>query len=249
MKFITPYELRDVNFGKLYRLYETKKISFVGYNIQLHTIWVPIEYEPGKAQIRMLENSEDVMKMGCFSILWQDDFSENLYLFSDIVDYIRKKNGYYSSLQRFNSDICKKCGGRCCKRTGCYYSPKDFKEISFEILFEHLCKGYTSIYPISDYYTGLSNSIIVKMRNVGEPVAIDKDYGNNQCILLTKEGCSLPKEKRPYGGRELIPMAEGSCLTGYTFREIVEDWSPYQLLLHHLYEIFLNKDIPFKGVI
>lgn len=249
MKLLTPLDIRSANFKNLYCLYESKKIGFVGLNfVTFQTVWLPIEYENGKQQIRMLDDRKRLIEAASVMALWQDNFSENLYLFSDIVDYIRKQEGYYDDLPRFNFALCEKCGGKCCKRTGCYYSPKDFKEISFEILFKHLCKGYTSIYPINGFYTGLSDSLILKIRNVGEPVAIDKDYGYNQCILLGEKGCSLSREKRPRGGRELIPLENG-CITGYTFREIVEEWAPYQLLLLHLYNIFYGKDIPFKGVI
>ena len=249
MKFLTPMELRSVNFKKINQLYESKEIGFVGFNFDtFHTVWLPIQYEIGQKQIRMLDDGEITIEAKLVMALWQTDFSENLYLFSDLVEYVQKKNGYYDALPRFNPALCEKCGGKCCKRTGCYYSPKDFSEISFETLFKHLCKGYTSIYPIDGFYTGLQNSLILKVRNVGEPVAIDKNYGYNQCILLGEKGCSLSREKRPRGGRELIPMENG-CITGYTFREIVGDWAPYQLLLLHLYKIFYGKDIPFKGVI
>ena len=43
-----------------------------------------------------------------------------------------------------------------------------------KILFKHLCKGYTSIYPIDDFYTGLSDSLILKIRSVVETEAIDR---------------------------------------------------------------------------
>lgn len=186
MKFLTPMELRSVNFKKINQLYESKEIGFVGFNFDtFHTVWLPIQYdEMDKKQIRMLEAGEKTIEAELVMALWQTDFSENLYLFSDLVEYIQKKNGYYDALPRFNPALCEKCGGKCCKRTGCYYSPKDFSEISFETLFKHLCKGYTSIYPIDGFYTGLQNSLILKVRNVGEPVAIDKNYGYNQCILL-----------------------------------------------------------------
>ena len=249
MKFLTPHDIRGINFKKIYQMYESKEIGFVGFNFAtFHTVWLPIQYETDQKQIRMLDNGEKTIEADLVMVLWQSDFSENLYLFSDIVEYVRKQKGFYDDLPRFNPVLCEKCGGKCCKRTGCYYSPKDFPEITFETLFKHLCKGYTSIYPIDGLYTGLSNSLILKIRNVGEPVSIDKNYGYNRCILLGEKGCPLSKEQRPRGGRELIPVEHG-CITGYTFREIVEDWSPHQLLLLHLYEIFYKKDIPFNGVI
>ena len=41
-----------------------------------------------------------------------------------------KKDYDYS--KNVNSKICSECGGECCKRCGCHFSPDDFKEISFE---------------------------------------------------------------------------------------------------------------------
>lgn len=44
-----------------------------------------------------------------------------------------------------NKQLCKKCGGRCCKRMGCHYSPEDFKEITYESLKKEIEKGFISI--------------------------------------------------------------------------------------------------------
>ena len=46
MKFLTPMELRSVNFKKINQLYESKKIGFVGFNFDtFHTVWLPIQYD------------------------------------------------------------------------------------------------------------------------------------------------------------------------------------------------------------
>ena len=39
MKFLTPMELRSVNFKKINQLYESKEIGFVGFNFDtFHTV-------------------------------------------------------------------------------------------------------------------------------------------------------------------------------------------------------------------
>lgn len=112
MKFLTPMELRSVNFKKINQLYESKEIGFVGFNFDtFHTVWLPIQYEIGQKQIRMLDDGEITIEAKLVMALWQTDFSENLYLFSDLVEYIQKKNGYYDALPRFNPALCEKCGG------------------------------------------------------------------------------------------------------------------------------------------
>ena len=59
MKFLTPMELRSVNFKKINQLYESKEIGFVGFNFDtFHTVWLPIQYEIGQKQIRMLDDGE-----------------------------------------------------------------------------------------------------------------------------------------------------------------------------------------------
>lgn len=92
MKFLTPMELRSVNFKKINQLYESKEIGFVGFNFDtFHTVWLPIQYEIGQKQIRMLDDGEITIEAKLVMALWQTDFSENLYLFSDLVEYIQKK--------------------------------------------------------------------------------------------------------------------------------------------------------------
>lgn len=55
MKFLTPHDIRSINFKKIYQLYESKEIGFVGFNFDtFHTAWLPIQYEIGQKQIRML---------------------------------------------------------------------------------------------------------------------------------------------------------------------------------------------------
>jgi len=41
-------------------------------------------------------------------------------------------------VQLENLELCKKCGGRCCKKSGCDYIPDDFQELTFNYLFNVL---------------------------------------------------------------------------------------------------------------
>ena len=72
MKFLTPMELRSVNFKKINQLYESKEIGFVGFNFDtFHTVWLPIQYEIGQKQIRMLDDGEITIEAKLVMALWQ----------------------------------------------------------------------------------------------------------------------------------------------------------------------------------
>jgi hypothetical protein len=44
-----------------------------------------------------------------------------------------------------NKELCRKCGGVCCKNMACHFSPDDFPEITFNALKAEIEKGHISI--------------------------------------------------------------------------------------------------------
>ena len=44
-----------------------------------------------------------------------------------------------------NREICSKCGGKCCKKSGCDYSTKDFDDLSVNAIYQKLEEGNISI--------------------------------------------------------------------------------------------------------
>lgn len=44
-----------------------------------------------------------------------------------------------------DKEMCKKCGGVCCKQNGCIYLPRDFKNMNINYLIQELEKGNISI--------------------------------------------------------------------------------------------------------
>ncbi len=242
VKFIEPF---DVTFNKVYDMYTRKEISFLGVYISRYTLWLPIKYEKNYPQIRFYKKDEDLKKVLYYINNWGMPV---LQFMAEIVAFIRKEMGELNKYKQIDHSICAKCGGRCCKNSGCYYSTRDFKEISFESLAIHLLKGYTSIVGIESELSGYDNSLVLKTRNVGQSIVDIGTPVSSQCILLGKSGCSLDDTKRPYGGRALIPQEGHSCIAGYTFREAVAEWMPYQGLLFQLVQCFMGNDIPFKGL-
>ena len=134
-----------------------------------------------------------------------------------------------------NEQVCKKCKGLCCKQMGCHYSPKDFKDLSFEGLKKEIEKGKISI----DWWeTGdvFNPEYYLRARNKNGRI-IDPSYGG-ECINLTEKGCSLSFEERPLGGKALKPDIFGYCRSYYTKEDCKNEWKPYKEVLKKLVEYF-----------
>lgn len=252
-----PYDFDDIGFGALYSRYLRGELMFYGINIKGYPrLWAPIKYSKElKAEIpqifvdRHMFTEAEFYTPEVFSVfgLWVDIQS----LLSEIIVYINNKSGKYDLLleNQFNHEVCQKCGGSCCKNSGCYFSPKDFikSQLSFEFLYRELQKGYISIALVDTRYTGLTPIFILKVRNVNDGVIVAK-LKDGRCVLHSKNGCLLTDGKRPYGGRTLIPVKDGNCIGIYTFRQAAEDWWPYQSLLYSLVKALNGVNIPFKGL-
>ena len=166
------------------------------------------------------------------------------------LEYRSVKKDYDVS-KNVNSEVCSKCGGYCCKRCGCHFSPDDFEDVSFEGLKKEIEKGYISI----DYVDGEEiyqriGVYILRIRNEGAPI-VDLGGGRTKCILLTEKGCKLDYEHRPSGGKLLIPssvLSNGKinllCKSRYDIRDCCYEWLPHKKVLKKLVEYFQNKDIP-----
>ncbi|MBR3153109.1 MAG: hypothetical protein IKF52_05900 [Clostridia bacterium] len=187
----------------------------------------------------MEENSQANAAVGRFWKHFQNYFSNDPYI--AIKDYNDKIN--------LNSEICSNCGGKCCKKCGCHFSPYDFKEISFEYLKEEIKKGYISIDNIDgDDFFIRGFIYILRARNKNSPIVdTDRYLATFPCILWDeKNGCKLNYEKRPSGGKLLIPVKNGNCYSRYDIEDCAREWLPYQKILKELVEFFVGIDYEFK---
>lgn len=126
----------------------------------------------------------------------------------------------------FNHDMCKACGGQCCKLSGCaLHATHNFKG-------KITRKKLLSLYNTGLISTGLhtdKNKIICYPRIINEE---DDYYG--VCKLLSDYGCMLDDEHRPYGGVILIPYYDTTaknykCLVDEKLKmDIISSWIPYQ---------------------
>lgn len=136
-----------------------------------------------------------------------------------------------------DKELCKKCGGRCCKNAGCDFSAQDFKEISIDELQKQIDSGKISIVVdvILNEKKELKFFLSVKMRNVGAPAIDFINFMPQPCSALTDEGCTFTFEDRPSGGRNLIPMTSVAC---FYIEDVYYTWEPYQNILEQL--VILN---------
>lgn len=143
-----------------------------------------------------------------------------------------------------NIDMCRECGGICCKTTGCSYFPEDFKfDLNFENLKSEIDKGFIAIDYIS--FTGEKFPIALKepiyylrVKNIGEnsPIGI---RNSKTCIKLKENGCEFDFSERPSGGKYVVPFrGECGCYNLYTFQEFIDLWKPYQELLKLLIKCY-----------
>ncbi len=159
----------------------------------------------------------------------------------------------YSDARNVNSEICEGCG-QCCKRCGCYFSPDDFEEISFEFLKKEIEKGYISI----EFYDGEASMqnigvYILRIRNQGRGI-VDSCRKDISCILLGENGCKLDYQHRPSGGKLMIPekkffinsvgKKQRNCRMSYTIIDCCYEWLPHKRILAELVDYFKHKDIP-----
>lgn len=182
--------------------------------------------------------------MGAFNID-NKEFWQLLNEITGLTSEPRKIKKDYDISKNVNSQICSECGGQCCKRCGCQFSPDDFEEISFDFLKKEIEKGYISIENMPGKILEQRESIyILRTRNQGAGV-VDTCYEDTPCVLLTENGCKLDYEHRPTGARLLVPSKKRGfftrvrkCYPSYSIADCCFEWKEYQDILHQLVKYF-----------
>ena len=178
--------------------------------------------------------------------------SNPLVLSNNEKEFYSKKK--FTEATSTNYNICAQCGGACCKRCGCHFSPEDFEIISFNYLKNEIKKGYISI----DYVDGEQifqdlGAYILRVRNKDAPIIDTGFRGNVPCSLLTENGCKLDYEHRPMGGKLLIPphdtpnfsgTLKRRCHSEYDIDVCCREWMAHQEILYQLIDFFTGKDYP-----
>lgn len=150
-------------------------------------------------------------------------------------------------MEKENKELCKKCGGFCCIKSGCDYSAKDFDDLRYDALYNILMEDKTSIVAFlsieknkfgREYVTPF---LYLRARNTGRD-AVDLLSFKTKCSLLTENGCEYDASKRPSGGLNLIP-AENGCYPLEDPLEIVMTWKNYQKVLAKLVKRITGKSV------
>ena len=150
-----------------------------------------------------------------------------------------------------DKDICKSCGGLCCKKSGCDYYVSDFPSVTKSEILKALETGNVSIVAAIDIQRingklVASPILYLRARNKDRDV-IDLFSMKRECSMLTDTGCSYDLEHRPAGGANLIPkkniLGIYKCRPSVNHLEEMEKWLPYQSLLGKIVKRYTGKSV------
>lgn len=144
-----------------------------------------------------------------------------------------------------NYEMCKKCGGVCCKENGCIYLPQDFNNLDFESLKRVLDEGNVSIsgQPIQFYGNAWTFLLYLRARNQNADI-VDLITSGGPCKLLTSTGCSLGENDRPSLGLAIKPVAVGGpCSKTFSQDQVVDAWMDHSEVLSNLVQHYTDKDV------
>ncbi len=148
-----------------------------------------------------------------------------------------------------NKIVCQKCGGYCCKKSGCDYYPLDFVSYKADYLEEEIKKGFISIVALLKFSDDHGQKTVrpflyLRARNKGRG-PVDLVSYKKTCASLDTDGCRFDYDNRPSGGKHLVPSAKGHfyCYPDVDPLKEVLKWRNYQNVLRTLVERFTGKDL------
>lgn len=149
-----------------------------------------------------------------------------------------------------NTEVCKNCGGRCCKKSGCDYWPSDLQDKTYKGILKFLENGKVSIVAMMNFKRingKLCNFpfLYLRERNTGRDV-VDLLSMKTPCSNLTEHGCSYTYEERPSGGKNLTPSKDGLCYPKEDNLQKVLEWSPYQKQLEKIVKRYTGLSVDNK---
>ena len=173
-----------------------------------------------------------------------------------LIDLVNKYNHIYVKEYQYeideeNLDItkafcsnCKGCG-KCCARTPCTYSPRDFLDITDLDYMRKILD--TGVVTIVRYNNDDIRPLIIRNRGIEDQDSIassDKD-SHNPCILLGKNGCMLPDVYRGSEGLLFVIGKHGHTAL-YSDEDFLKEYDKYsyQRALRILYDEYKDVVIP-----
>lgn len=168
--------------------------------------------------------------------------------------YRQKVLDEYENEKAENPEVCKECGGVCCLRAPCHWSPRDIKDLSYKGLKKMLKeKNYISIvrFPSTVCESALREIqhsgpyyyiLRTRTRSTNIATVASKKHKDDLCMLLKPDGCSITFEERPRGARLLIPERNRKCRHLYDLDDCLYEWKDYQDVLRKLFYYFRIKE-------
>ena len=148
-----------------------------------------------------------------------------------------------------DKELCTKCGGKCCKKSGCDFFVSDFTSLKMEYLEQVLDTNRVSIVAalmgtVENGQEKIKPILYLRARNV-ERDAIDLLSYKKTCASLESNGCYFDVYHRPSGGVSLQPSKDGCYQTVDLLKEL-KKWLPYQDVLRKIVKkrtgkTYLNK--------
>lgn len=146
-----------------------------------------------------------------------------------------------------NLDICKKCGGLCCKKSGCDVWLDDITDKSQNGILDMLATERYSIVALM-HFKNVNGRVCnmpflyLRARNNGRDI-VDLLSMKTTCVNLTSNGCTFSYEDRPSGGKNLIPSEKGDCKPKEDPLEKIKLYEPYQNLLGKIVKRYTGKSV------
>lgn len=155
------------------------------------------------------------------------------------------------SVELENRDLCSKCGGDCCKKSGCDYFPEDFSSLETKALLEILKEGNISIVSLLRFEQLNDGRLVavpllyLRARNKDRDV-VDLVSLKKPCSMLKENGCSYDLEHRPSGGVNFIPQPDRKCYPNIAPDEVVRKWERYQRPLERIVKRITGMSVEAK---
>ena len=149
--------------------------------------------------------------------------------------YIKFMKRRFSQSSHVNCSVCRKCGGTCCKRSGCGLMTCDVPVMSVSGIRRMLDTGkYSITFFCADFGDGII--IPIPIMNARE---IDSQRVNNSiirkpCALHKENGCMLSDTERPTMGLLYIPKSDGHCKMLVDQMETLQDWYPHAHMMEEV---------------
>lgn len=133
-----------------------------------------------------------------------------------------------------DKEICRSCGGKCCKALPGSLVPRDIGEVTVPALVELFNTGLYSI----DWWEGdpreekdeIDQAYFIRPRIKGTRKLFDGAWGG-ECIFLTDAGCKFQLKDRPSQCRTLKPTEGERCVGAHGKNYYAILWLPYTDLI------------------